>query len=347
MDHNDIRHRLSEHLDETLTPDEKASVEEHLKICPDCSNALMELRKTIEHIRKVEEAEPPAWMTQKIMARVRAEEEKKKQGLFHRVFFPLHVKLPLETIGVLFIAVTVYFVVQDVQKTNQPFPEAPVQTYSLESSPTGGAAQDKAADADRSLQSKKEVAREQGYKALDMKQAYGKPKPPVRASAPEAIGPAGGQRALQYEPSLGLTEQAASESMRNQEPTKEFSDQEAVPQAPAAAMAKRKTAGIASEEMRAATASAETSGKQILTLAVSDVDQAAARVEGIVKEYGGKIIRKEPAAADGALSLTVTMDAASRNQFIDRLNILGELRDKDAVEIRREVIEIRIVKQVQ
>ena len=115
MDHNDIRHKLSEYIDGTLTPQEKASVEEHLKTCPNCSNALSELQKTVEHIRKVEEVEPPAWMTQKIMAKVRAEEEKKKQGLLHRLFFPLHIKLPLETIGVLFIAVTVYFVVQETE----------------------------------------------------------------------------------------------------------------------------------------------------------------------------------------------------------------------------------------
>jgi hypothetical protein len=188
MDHNDIRHKLSEYIDETLTPEEQASVEEHLKSCPDCSKALMELRKTVGHISETEEVEPPAWMKQTIMARVRAEEEKKKQGLFHRIFFPLHVKLPLETIGLLFIAVTVYFLVQE---TKQPFPEAPIQTYSLEPSPADKEPlkEDKAARPEVSPQRNKEVPQEPGYKALDMRGAYESPPPPVlekKAPAPAA-----------------------------------------------------------------------------------------------------------------------------------------------------------------
>ncbi len=338
MDHNDIRHKLSEYIDETLSPQEKASVEEHFKTCPDCSSAVMELRKTVEHIGKVEEVEPPAWMTQKIMARVRAEEETKKQGLFHRLFFPLHIKLPLETIGVLFIAVTVYFVAQE---TKQPFPEAPVQTYSQESSPTakGTAKEDKAAKPEESLQRKKDVPQKPEYKALDMKPAYEKPKPPLPAPAPEPARPAEEQRALKSEPSprRESTDQRTLDSMQYQAPEKEFSGQGAASQAPAAAMAKKKSA----------TDRAEMNDKQMLTLVVSDVDQAAARVEDTVKEHGGKIGRKE--SAHGALSLTVTMDPASRNRFIERLKTLGELKGIDAGEFRREgtILEIRIVKQVQ
>lgn len=332
MDHNDIRHMLSEYIDGSLTPGDKASVDEHLKTCPDCSNALMELRKTVEHIRKIEEVEPPAWMTQKIMARVRAEEEKKKHGLFQRIFFPLHVKLPLEAIGVLFIAVTVYFVVQDVQR-KQSFPEAPVQNYSVEPQQAGKGItkEDKAAKPDDSRKRTREAPQEPGY-APDMKQEYEKPQPPQPAPAPQSA-PTEEQRALKRESPSNILGLVAPKSTQDQ--------------APASAMAKKKAAGIASAEKKAATAPAEMSGKQMLTLAVSDLDQAAARVENIAKEYGGKILRKEP--ADGALSLSVAIEPANRNRFIDRLKTLGELKDKDTAEIYKEgtTIEIRIVKQVQ
>jgi hypothetical protein len=350
MDHNDVRHKLSDYIDGSLTDAEKKSVDEHISACHKCAEALLELQKTVEHIREIEEVEPPVWMTQKIMAKVRAEEEKKKQGLFQRLFFPLHIKLPLETIGVLFIAVTVYFVAQDVQETKQPFPEAPIETYSAESSHAekGNAQEDTAAQSSGSLQRNKEVPQEPEYKALDMKPAYEKPKPPVPAPAPESMRPADEQRALKYEPSQGKSnEQAAPESTQDQAPAKNFSGRESASQAPAAAMAKKKAEGFASEEKRAATARAEISGKQILTLAVSDVDQATAQVEDTVKEYGGKILRKEP--ADGGLFLTVDIDPASRNRFMDRLKTLGELKHKDSREIHVEgtVIEIRIFKQVQ
>jgi hypothetical protein len=333
MNHNDIRHKLSEYIDETLTPEEQASVEEHLKTCPDCSSALTELRKTVEHVRQIEEVDPPAWMKQKIMARVRTEEEK-KQGLFQRIFFPLHIKLPLETIGLLFITVTVYFVARDVQETEHPFPEAPVQMYSTEPkqadkiTPREG----KAAKPEDSLQRKKEVPQEPGYKALDMKPAYEKPKPPVPAPAPE--------------PMMRAQEQAAPGIMQDQAPARGFSDQESAAQAPATAMAKKKAEGFAPEEKRAATL-AEKSGRQSLMLIVSDVDMATARVEDAVKEHGGKILKKEP--ADGALSLIVPMDVRNRQLFIDKLKTLGELKGMDSREIYTEgtVLEIRIVKQVQ
>ena len=189
------------------------------------------------------------------------------------------------------------------------------------------------------MQRKKEVPQEPEYKALDMKPAYEKPKPPLPAPAPEPAKPAEEQRALKEEPTLERksADQNARGFMLYDAPEKESSDQESASQPPAAAMAKKK----------AATASAEMSEKQILTLVVSDVDQAAARVEDTVKEYGGKIIRKE--TADGVLSLTVAMDPASRNRFIDRLKTVGELKDKDARETYREetVIAIRIVKQIQ
>jgi hypothetical protein len=150
--------------------------------------------------------------------------------------------------------------------------------------------------------------------------------------------PADEQRALkdEFSPGKKSADQTARgfRFMHHNAPEKEFSGQGDTSQAPAAAM-------------EAETAPAEKSGKQMLTLAVSDVDKAAARVEDTIKEYGGKILRKEP--ADNAMSLIVNVDAASRNRFTDKLKTLGELKGIDAAGIRREgtIIEIRIVKQVQ
>lgn len=342
MNHNEIRHKLSDYIDNSLMPEEKVSVEAHLRTCPECSNALSELQKTVEHVRSVEEVEPPTWMTQKIMARVRAEEEKKKQGLFQRLFFPLHIKLPLETIGVLFVAVAVYFVVQDVQR-DESFPEARLQNYSMEQQPqeAGSAKKDKPAQSSRSLERKKEVPQEPGYKALDMKPAYEGPRTPEFAPAPQTEMRPQEQRALKDEASPGKsTPQAAPESTR----AKGFSEQESSSQTPAAAMAKKKAESFDLEDKRAATARAET-GKRIFTLAVSDIDEAAAQVENAVNESGGKILRKEP--ADGPLSVLVAIDPAEKDRFIVKLKTVGELKAKDAEEIRTEgtTIEIRIVKR--
>jgi predicted anti-sigma-YlaC factor YlaD len=102
---------LSEYIDDAVSPGDRTAIEEHLKSCETCSAALKELTQTVAHIRSVQEIEPPAWLAQKIMAQVRAESEKK--GWFQRFFVPLHIKLPLEAIGVLFIAVTALFIYQN------------------------------------------------------------------------------------------------------------------------------------------------------------------------------------------------------------------------------------------
>ena len=104
--------KLSEYIDGTVTSRRTPIIEEHLKICEKCSEARRELQKTVEHVHAIEDIEPPAWMTQKIMAKVRAEAEEKKT-IFKRLFFPLAAKLPVQAVAVLFLTVTAYYVYQD------------------------------------------------------------------------------------------------------------------------------------------------------------------------------------------------------------------------------------------
>ncbi len=80
MKHDDIRDMLSGYIDGEVTAAEKAEIEEHLRTCAECSEALVELRKTIQLVKNTEETDPPAWMTQKIVAKVRAETLAKKGG---------------------------------------------------------------------------------------------------------------------------------------------------------------------------------------------------------------------------------------------------------------------------
>lgn len=63
--------RLSDHLDGTLPPAEAERLREHLDQCPACRQALEELRLTLDRIRAVEPVEPPPWLAERILARVR------------------------------------------------------------------------------------------------------------------------------------------------------------------------------------------------------------------------------------------------------------------------------------
>lgn len=196
MEHNDIRHKLSEYIDDALPPADRSEIESHLKTCLECSTALTELRKTITQIKTIEEVEPPAWMTQKIMANVRSEAEKK--SIFERFFLLLRVKLPIQAVAVLFLTITAFYVYQNMQ-TPQQAPEIPLQESAANRSDSND--KDTVIQADKAASRAKQVQQAPEYKALDMKLEYEKPAPPVptdrRTTAP-ASAPALAKPAEQF-----------------------------------------------------------------------------------------------------------------------------------------------------
>ena len=188
MDHDEIRHKLSEFIDGAVTSDEKSAIEQHLKTCTECSEALRELRKTIEHIHAVEEVESLAWMIQKIMAKVRTEAENKK-GIWQRVFGPFLMKFPVQAVAVLFLAVTAYYIYSSINPA-QKYTEEPVGMLAKKEAPAVGRMKEEDKAVREAAPESKEAARKPGYKSLDMKYAYEKPAAPVPREQPVASAPA-------------------------------------------------------------------------------------------------------------------------------------------------------------
>jgi len=114
MECQQIQERLSAYLEGSLPPAEKALIEQHLKPCQRCQEALADLRKTIEVVQGLPEVEPPAWLTQRVMARVRSEAAPRKT-IWEKLFYPIPVKLPLEAAGVIAIAVVTIYVFKGIQ----------------------------------------------------------------------------------------------------------------------------------------------------------------------------------------------------------------------------------------
>lgn len=114
MECQHVREKLSGYLEGALTGEEKRLVKEHLESCNSCQGALKDLEKTRDLLGNLEKVEPPAWMTQKIMARVREEADRRK-GIFHKIFYPLHIKIPIEALAMVFIAVIAVYVYRAVE----------------------------------------------------------------------------------------------------------------------------------------------------------------------------------------------------------------------------------------
>jgi hypothetical protein len=115
MECHDIREKLSAYVEGLVSSEEKLLIEEHLKVCQHCSESLADLKETLEYVQNLEEVEPPPWLTGKVMATVRSEAEQKR-GILQRLFYPLHVKVPIEAFAAIFLVITTVY----IYKTMQP-----------------------------------------------------------------------------------------------------------------------------------------------------------------------------------------------------------------------------------
>ena len=114
MECQGVREKLSSYLEGTATGEEKRLIKEHLDSCESCRGALKDLEKTRDLLENLGKVEPPAWMTPKIMARVRQEADRRK-GILHKIFYPLHIKIPIEAVAMVFMAVIAVYVYRAVE----------------------------------------------------------------------------------------------------------------------------------------------------------------------------------------------------------------------------------------
>lgn len=67
-----FRGLLSAHLDGALEPADRLRLEAHLEGCSACRRDLEDLRATVEGIRSLEPVEPPPWLEERILERIRS-----------------------------------------------------------------------------------------------------------------------------------------------------------------------------------------------------------------------------------------------------------------------------------
>ncbi len=328
MDHNNIRHKFSEYLDGAVSVKDRTEIDAHLKSCKKCSDALAELRKTIEQVRQIEEVESPAWMTQKIMAKVRAEAEV-KQGWYQLFFFPLSSKLPIQAVSVLFLAVTAYYLYQNINPAER-YKEAPLEKFEAAkpAAPMLAPAPEQKIQREPAAPAKK-VQQAPEYKALDMKQEYEKP-------APTAIGEAGAPAPAATAPAAEMKKEAAPEK-------RAFAPRAAAPAAmqdkaePSMGFvaAKESKSSDRALSRKAKSIVAETSGIR-LSLSVTDMAAADKKVEDIIRELKGTVVRRETSA--DMRTIVVSLDAKMLGTLREKLGKLGELKEKETPSASYEAI---------
>ncbi len=330
MEHNDIRHKLSEYIDNALPADERDAVEAHLKSCRTCNDALDELRKTVEQVRQVEEVEPPDWMTRKIMAKVRA--EAKKRSLFQRLFYPLAIKLPIQAVAVVFLSITAFYIYKNIQPAQAPS-EAPIHEFAArqEARQKGARAKEHTITQEPPDRLRK-VPQSPGYKALDMKLEYEKPAPPRAKDKAEALAPAKADE----QPSIAKQETVAGKAAAPQAGAPAIMRDQAVSVGAAAPT----EAKLKSSRQALNAVSADKAGPKIV-LRVKDVEAATREVEQTIARLGGSIVKKEN--IDGKKVFVAKINAQKLPDLKSKLKVIGNVTDETAtVRSQDGRVELRI-----
>jgi hypothetical protein len=111
---HEIKTLLPGHLEGVLSTEEKETIESHLASCPLCRRVLEDLKKTEYLVKGLSEVEPPPFFEQRIMAMIR-EEAVQKKGILRKFFYPLHIKIPIQAMATVLIAVFAFYVFQKSQ----------------------------------------------------------------------------------------------------------------------------------------------------------------------------------------------------------------------------------------
>jgi hypothetical protein len=102
MDCRRIQEKLHAYLEGLVPAREEELIREHLSSCPRCKAVLQEIKKTAKLLKNLDQIEPPPWLSQRIMGRIR-EEAEDRRGIADWLFRPLRVKVPLQAFALVLI----------------------------------------------------------------------------------------------------------------------------------------------------------------------------------------------------------------------------------------------------
>ena len=289
MECSEVQKRLSAYIEKAVSPKQKALIDAHLKGCKKCKRALADLKKAVDYVQKLEEVEPPAWLTQKVMASVRAEAEAKR-GIWQRLFSPFHIKLPLEALALILVAVGTIYVFKSMQPQMQ-LAQAPIETKEVApaaSAPGKGEVYD-VAEGKRAPAEQTEQFKDTDKGKVRERKSIGMAKAPVEVSKREEIVP-----------SAGLV------------PSDEL--ERGVP--------------LSSAKLKESTLAEKRGEEIILLINVRDLKDANRDIEGTIRQLGGRIIKQE-SIGDKAI-INAEIESRQVKELFDQLNLIGEVQEQSA-----------------
>ncbi|MBI5075351.1 MAG: hypothetical protein HZB62_09360 [Nitrospirae bacterium] len=313
MDCRDIRKKLSDSSGGPVPPDDRVLIDEHIRNCGECAEYAAEMKRTIRRLRTLEEVEPPAGLTVKVMNKIRSE-ARPIRGWKEWLFYPLHIKLPLEAFAAILITVAAVFIYKNMGPELQKMEVQP-QAPAIRSMP---------AAPEKELQKpeiqKKSIQPQRLQEAAKHKDSAAKTETreiltqkneiPVEQPAP-AAAPTMPAPSSSFAPSPALsaaarhaeTGKAAGMAARDE------TMQRAAPAAPRSELpAEKKAAGLTT-----------------ITLTVRELDAAKKEIEAyIAKSHGELKISEE---SESRIILTTKLDPSKIPNFLEHLGSLGRIKE--------------------
>ena len=114
-----IKHLLPDFAGKSLEPDKNAMVKKHIAECPNCQEEIKFLKKYLKETSSLPKVTAPADFLEKI--HIQIDKPAPLQQLIKKLFVPIKIKIPLEAIGVLAIAVLVILIYDPFSPDKLPY----------------------------------------------------------------------------------------------------------------------------------------------------------------------------------------------------------------------------------
>ncbi len=118
MNCENIKELLNAYIDNLLSEKEREIVQAHIASCPSCRKELGELTQAVNLVRRLDRVVPPPWFSEQVMKNIR--KEKKEKGVINRLFYPLHIKLPVQAFATIIIAVFAVYIYRATSPEMKP-----------------------------------------------------------------------------------------------------------------------------------------------------------------------------------------------------------------------------------
>jgi hypothetical protein len=289
----DFEKRLPAYQEGLLSGQDQKDLDDHLRSCASCRLALQDLNRTRDLLGRLQAVDPPPWYTRKVMARVR-EEAEGRRSLFRKLFYPFHIKIPLEAVASILVVVLAVYVFKATE------PEMRILQSPSESVPP----------------SPKDFAYREKGKEIDTVPAAPKAPitPPNRETKTAAKGRPENEQGAQQLPASGAMGDKKTEEKR---PPAAGS-----PEQPAREERDKSTSDRSTVRPTAAYISPPT----VITLRVRDVQESVKKALDLLQQAGANNVRRESLV--GIEIITAAVASQTIPKLLDQLNILGEYQQK-------------------